>query len=314
MSTHLSEDQMLALLRGALPEAKRADAAGHLRGCARCAETLAGEARLDELLYETRKSAPPPPARVPRRRRGPLGWLIGGAIGVGAAVAIGGYAGAGAPAPAGMASGGDNMGDPLAWQNLVFYIPLTAGLLLVLGSAFGMAGHDAGADHEYDHDHDGGHGGHGFGRVLTLLGVGKVPLTVALMTALVLFGGLGIIMNVVLGALGVAPGLIGPISLVAATIYAVILSGQTAKLVARFVPTVESYEIKKQDFAGCTGTLLLPADESSGYAQVKDREGNVHNVKCRTVRGALLAKGASILIIEYDEATRTFVVDANPTL
>src|SRR5262249_62345357 len=123
------------------------------------------------------------------------------------------------------------------------------GLLLILGSAFAghSGGHDSGADH--DHDHDGGHGHHhGFGRVLSLLGAGKVPLTVALMTAFVLFGGLGIIMNVILGALGVAPGLIGPISLVAASIYAVILSGQTAKLVARFMPTVESYQISKQDF------------------------------------------------------------------
>lgn len=307
MSTsHLTDDQMLALLHGALPEASRAEAAGHLRGCARCAEILASEAQLDELLYESRKSASPPPARVPRRRRRPVGWLVGGAIGVGAAVAIG-YAGA--PGTAGLSAGGENMGDPLAWQNLIFYIPLAAGLLLILGSAFtGHGGHDG------DHEHDGDHDHHGFGRILSVLGVGKVPLTVALMTALVLFGGLGIIMNVLLGALGLAPGLIGPISLVAASIYAVILSGQTAKLVARFMPTVESYQITKQDFAGCTGTLLLPADESSGYAQVKDREGNVHNVKCRTVRGASLAKGASILIIEYDEATRTFVVDANPTI
>lgn len=313
MSTHLTEDQMLALLHGALPEASRAEAAGHLHGCERCAEALAGEAKLDELLFETRSSVPPPP-RVRRRRRGPAGWLVGGVgavIGVGAAVAIG-YAGA--PGTAGMAAGGDNMGDPLAWQNLIFYIPLAAGLLLILGSAFtGHGGHDGGAGP--DHDHDGGDGHHhGFGRVLAVLGAGKVPLTVALMTALVLFGGLGIIMNVLLGALGVAPGVIGPISLVAASIYAVILSGQTAKLVARFMPTVESYPITKQDFAGCTGTLLLPADESSGYAQVKDREGNVHNVKCRTVRGTSLAKGAAILIIEYDEATRTFVVDVNPTL
>jgi membrane protein implicated in regulation of membrane protease activity len=206
------------------------------------------------------------------------------------------------------------MSDPLAWQNLIFYIPLAAGLLMILGSAFTGHGHDGGADHDAGHDHDQDHDGHhGVGRMLELIGVGKVPLTLALMTALVLFGGLGIIMNVILGALGVSPGLIGPISLVAAAIYAVILSGQTAKLIARFLPTSESYHVTRQDFAGCTGTLLLPADESSGYAQVKDREGNVHNLKCRTVRGATLAKGAPILIIEYDEATRTYVVDANPT-
>ena len=77
------------------------------------------------------------------------------------------------------------------------------------------------------------------------------------------------------------------------------------------MPTTETYLITRQGFAGCTGKLLLPADASSGYAQVKDREGNVHNIKCRT-NGAALAKGREILVVEYDEETQVYVVDGNP--
>jgi hypothetical protein len=46
---------------------------------------------------------------------------------------------------------------------------------------------------------------------------------------------------------------------------------------------------------------------------VKDPEGNVHNVKCRAVKGAL-AKGTSILIVDYDEDTKSYLVDDIPKL
>jgi membrane protein implicated in regulation of membrane protease activity len=312
MSSHLSDDQMVALLHGTQSAADREEAARHLRTCARCTETLAREAAVDQVLFAARAAAEPPPPRVAaaRSRRAPLGWLVGGAVGAAATVAVG-YAGV-----AGMASGTGrtDMGAPLAWQNLVFYLPRAAGLLLVLGSAVAGHDHDGGADHDHDGgaDHDGTHGGdHGIGRALSLLGVGRVPLTVALMIALLLFGGIGIILNTILASLGLAPGLYGPIAVGASLVYTVLLAGQFARLLDRLLPTTETYNVTRHGFAGCTGTLLLPADLSSGYAQVKDREGNVHNVKCRTT-GAALPKGSAILIVEYDEATRSFVVDANP--
>jgi membrane protein implicated in regulation of membrane protease activity len=315
MSSHLSDDQMVALLHGTQPAAERDETARHLRTCARCAESLAREAAVDQVLFAARAAAPPAPVPAPhvpaaRSRRAPVGWLVGGAVGAAATIAVG-FAGV-----AGMASatGRTDMGDPLAWQNLVFYIPLAAGLLLVLGSAVAGHDHDGGADHGggADHDHDGPHGGdHGAGRVFSLLGVGRVPLTVVLMIVLLLFGGIGIILNTVLASLGLAPELYGPIALGASLVYTVLLAGQVARLVDRLLPTTETYRVTRQGFAGCTGTLLLPADASSGYAQVKDREGNVHNVKCRTT-GAALPKGTAILIVEYDEAARSYVVDANP--
>ncbi|HTK04173.1 MAG TPA: hypothetical protein VL500_01185 [Candidatus Eisenbacteria bacterium] len=213
----------------------------------------------------------------------------------------------------------------LAWQNLVFYIPLAVGLILVFGSAFG--GHDTGGDHDADHDvghdHD-GHDGSTKGAVdaahdhestfvmkaLSLLGVGRVPLTLVLMIMSFLFGGIGIISNAVLGAF-LPVWLYGPVSIVVSSIVTLTLTGKSAKLLNRFMPTTETYRVSRHDFAGCTGKLLLPASPTEGYAQVKDHEGNVHNVKCRTVRGEL-PKGGDILVIEYDEEHQTCIVDANP--
>jgi hypothetical protein len=225
---------------------------------------------------------------------------------VGAAATAGlAYVGVGAAGQI-STSGRDDMGNPLAWYNVIFYIPLVIGVLLVLGSAFAGHGHDAGHDHDADHGHDGD--GHG---LLSLLGVGRVPLTVGLMIAAFLFGGIGVIVNLTLAAAGLAPGVYGPIAVGSAVVYTLLLTRPAASLIQRVMPTTETYPITRQDFAGCTGTLLLPADPTTGYAQVKDPEGNVHNIKCRTARDAL-AKGTSILIVEYDEETKTYVVDANP--
>lgn len=308
MSAHLSDEQMVGLLHGALSGDEHAALKRHLGGCQRCADGLAREAALEEILWQARPAAPAAPPRVVRRRV-PVGVLLGAAVGIAATIGLG-YAGL-----AGSASGAgrEGMGDPLAWQNLIFNIALAAGVLLVLGSALGGQGHDTGHDagHDAGHDHDGSHEHGSLGRALSVLGVGRVPLTVALMIACFLFGGLGVILNTLFASLGMAPGVYGLISVGAAFVGMVLLTGQAARLVGRILPSSETYPITRQDFAGCTGTLLLPADPTTGYAQVKDAEGNVHNVQCRTVRGAL-AKGTAILIVEYDEASKTYLVDANP--
>ncbi|HTM68903.1 MAG TPA: hypothetical protein VL426_06425 [Candidatus Binatia bacterium] len=215
-----------------------------------------------------------------------------------------------------------------AWQNLIFLIPLAVGILLVFGSAFGGSDHDA--DHDVDHDvgHDAGHGHDGHDghkgavdpghasetfvmKALSLLGVGKVPLTAVLMMMSLLFGGFGMVLNMVLSSLGLPAWIYGPVSAAAACIGMFALTGRAVKLLNRFMPTNETYRVSRHDFAGCTGKLLLPANSKEGYAQVKDHEGNVHNVKCRTIRGEL-PKGGDILVIEYDEENQTCIVDASP--
>lgn len=324
MTSHLTEDQMLALLQGTLAADARDEVKRHLGACVSCADALAREAALDAVLYEARharvedtaaaahpgRSGRAAASRPPRRHRRALSWA-GPAIAVAAATAIG-YAGS---ADVTSGSARNAMGNLLAWQNVIFYIPLAVGLLLILGSAFGVHDHDAGHAHGHDGEvHDGAHhDGHGslFERAFALLGVGRVPLTVLLMIASLYFGGLGIILNTLLSSAGLAPSFYGPISVVSAFMGMVVLSGATARLIHRLLPTSESYSISRHDFAGCSGTLLLPADSSSGYAQVKDREGNVHNIKCRTTMGAL-PKGTPILVVEYDEDTKVFVIDANP--
>lgn len=215
-----------------------------------------------------------------------------------------------------------------AWQNIVFFIPIAVGIILVFGSAFG--GHDADGDHDVDGDadNDGDIRGAGhiddpshqhadgvekglLGKALSVLGIGRVPLTMVMMMSSLLFGGIGIVSNTILSALIGVPWIYGPISIVVAFLGMVTLTGKAAQLLNRYMPTTETYRVSKSDLAGQTGVLLLPSDTSEGMAQVKDHEGNIHNVRCRTLKGPM-PKGGEILVIEYDEETKTYVVDANP--
>jgi membrane protein implicated in regulation of membrane protease activity len=131
------------------------------------------------------------------------------------------------------------------------------------------------------------------------------------MMATLLFGGTGVILNTVLVAAGV-PGWLHPIFAVVGALVAMFFLTRTAvRLIQRAAPTHETYRVTRHDLAGCTGSLLFDADEKSGYAQIKDREGNVHNIKCRTA-GEPLPKGTAILVVQYEEEQGTFVVSKSP--
>jgi membrane protein implicated in regulation of membrane protease activity len=217
------------------------------------------------------------------------------------------------------------MNELFAWYNLVFYVPVLFGVILVLGSAFGLADHDADAGHDADGGHDAEHDADGkptgavdahaspdhepnvFTKALSVLGVGRVPITIVLMTASLIFGGLGIVANTLLASLIGVSGAFALISVAVAFVGMVFLTGWTARGVARIMPSTETYRVSKTDLVGKTGQLVLPADTSYGLAQVRDHEGNVHNLTCRTAEGTI-PKGSDVLVYDYDEEKKVYVV------
>jgi membrane protein implicated in regulation of membrane protease activity len=225
------------------------------------------------------------------------------------------------------------MGSLLAWYNLIFYIALTVGILFALGSALGMGhddhdaggGHDAGGDghghdfghgHGHDHEHDLGHG-HASPHELhgqvswfsDMLGVGRVPFTIILMLLFMLFGGVGVMSNVVLSKLLASPSLFFPISGSVALLATFFLTGRTARLINRVMPTSESYNVTKLDLVGKVGKVVATAEGDYAVASVKDHEGNVQQISCRTGGGALPV-GQEILVLEYDAGTGQYLVEA----
>jgi hypothetical protein len=212
----------------------------------------------------------------------------------------------------------------LAWYNLIFYIALTVGILFALGSALGMGHHD----HDADGDgHDAGHGGggddhghehghaspHELGGQVSwfsdMLGVGRVPFTIILMLLFMLFGGVGVMSNVVLSKALASPYLFFPISASLALLAAFFLTGRTARLINRVMPTSESYNVTKLDLVGRAGRVVATAEGDYAVASVKDHEGNVQQISCRTGGGALPV-GQEILVLEYDAGTGQYLVEA----
>jgi len=233
------------------------------------------------------------------------------------------------------------MGNAFAWQNLIFLISIAFGLLMFLGAAFGAgdghghdldgdAGHDVGdADGDADgdgHEGEGGKGGHkganpldatasethGFnpiGSFLDLLGVGRVPLTLVLCIASLIFGGVGYVSNILLTGAGLDSAHFAWATIPGSFLVMTFLTGGIARVMNRIMPTSESYNTTRRDLVGQLGTLVLPTDAARGLAQVRDRQGNIFQVECRT-EGPELKGGQEVLVLEYLDDTETYIVQA----
>jgi membrane protein implicated in regulation of membrane protease activity len=206
------------------------------------------------------------------------------------------------------------------WYNVIFYIPILIGFAMVLGSAFGFVDHDVAVDtdihvdihvdHDVGHGHSGdGHGGGGlFSWLLLGLGIGRAPITIVFMVGMLLFGGLGAISNIFLRPLIEVSSIFALISFGIALIGGFFLTGFFARMIARFIPSVESYNIKIEQLAGCTGTTVVTVDEKSGVVDINDHEDHPHRVMCR-VRSGTIPKGTNVVAIEYFADENRFLVE-----
>lgn len=209
------------------------------------------------------------------------------------------------------------MGPILAWYNLAFLIPLGIGLIFGMSAVTGLGGDhdlDAGAeadadadadgDHDSDHDHDADGGI--LKTALSILGVGRVPLSIVLMLASISFGGVGMLSNLVLGHALKTPWAYAWISLIVAFIAMIFLTSNLTKALARVLPKTESYNVTDVDLEGCVGRLVTGADARGGLADIRDREGNVHRVSCRVAKGEL-PRDREVLLIEFDKESRVYL-------
>ncbi|MBI4458044.1 DUF1449 family protein [Candidatus Uhrbacteria bacterium] len=220
--------------------------------------------------------------------------------------------------------------DLFAWQTLVFLIPLVGGVLLAAGSIFGFGDANADADGDADMDadtdadaesdhasqhaldgHEIHHDGHGsVSKALSILGIGRAPMSLVLSTAALTFGGIGFIANSFLSQF--LPGwLYGLVSLPIAFVGMVALTGRFAGFMSKIMPATETYVLTKRDLITSTGELILPAGKAHGLMQVHDRGGNVINASCRT-NGEELQKNAPVLVIDYDQTDDVYVVERLP--
>jgi hypothetical protein len=193
----------------------------------------------------------------------------------------------------------------LRWQWIIFFAPLCLAVLLALSSVIGLGGHgdaDAEADHDLggdtDTDHDAGHE-----PVLSLIGVGKAPLSVVLLCLLFLWGTLGVAGNLLWSTQRVL------LSLSLAGVGALLGTRALTRLFARLLPSVESYHVVRSELIGREGTALYPISQTAGTARLYDALRNLRQLDCRIPEGdAPIGEGERLVVTDYDPARQVFTV------
>jgi hypothetical protein len=195
-------------------------------------------------------------------------------------------------------------GHPIfEWQNLIFVLPMVvAGLLIVL-QASGLDGdHEAGHDHDIHHDPgpDLHHGSDGW-KLLSLFGVGKVPVTVLFVSALLLWGAGGLVGNFIVSA--------GPL-------VAMIVAGGSALLgtrflaisIARVMPSLETSGESPEWFEEREATVLFPLTDDTGAVSIKNREGMTVQLQARVESGhAEIPEGAVVVLQRYSRERQCYM-------
>ena len=238
------------------------------------------------------------------------------------------------------------MQELLMWWNLPFVLPFIAGvgyiLLMATGTVASEHDVDVGVDHEFDagidadhdveldhdasvehaaefgHDHD-----HGlseqqqtsiFQAMLGFIGVGKVPLSILLVTFCLLWGFFGYSSNIVFKSTLHFPLVYFWLSLAFAFLGAVFFTRTTATVLGRVMPSTQTYASKSEDLVGKTGTAIYDITPRFGSVQVRDQFDNLQEMPCVTAdEQTTIAKGSKVLIVEYDGQREVFIVATSRT-
>jgi len=218
------------------------------------------------------------------------------------------------------------MADLLQWWNLLFVLAFFFALLYAVLNAIGLASHggadlgeggaDVDADHDVGLDHEAGvdldhpvpdfhvdalHAAPGLlEEALSFFGLGKVPLSVILMTFLITFAVVGWSANALLGPVLLTPAIFFPISLVAAVVCGLGGTRLLASKLGRWLRPIESAALRRGELVGRIATASLSISPAFGTALVRDEYGTLHKVVCRVAEGAPEAsKGQTVLLVRF---------------
>ena len=224
--------------------------------------------------------------------------------------------------------------DLLQWWNLIFLLPLLCAgayhLLLATGTVAAETDADADADASLDAggganlDHDLDHsveraGVEAFGhrgeaaesglldRALSVLGIGKVPLSLVLVSWCYIWGVAGYASNLMFSSF-LPAALYAWLSLGVAGAGALVLTRYLAGGLARVLPRTETYGVYTADLVGRPAVVRYAVTPTFGTAQLYDEHGTMHEVDCRTrPDGTPIPSGTRVALVEYDEARQVFI-------
>ena len=135
---------------------------------------------------------------------------------------------------------------------------------------------------------------------LSFFGIGKVPLSVILMTFLITFAIVGWAVNSLLRPVLLTPVAFFPISCAAAIVLGLGGTKLLAASLGRWLKPIESSALPRGALVGRIATAKLPVNAAFGMALVGDEYGTLHKVTCRVRDGAEpIPTGQTLLLVRY---------------
>ena len=232
--------------------------------------------------------------------------------------------------------------DLFQWWNLIFTLPFGIGLLPLLLQAVGAVHFGHGGPAHLSHvggnhipHHVPAHSGapsaapaaHGPAhapamagthahadaqqapaRVLSILGIGKVPIMLLFSIFCLIWGATGIVGNQVFSMILRSSALYVWPSMLCALLVASSTTGGLASWISRLMPDTETYGTDEQLLVGCTAQAAYELSARTGSAFLLDDQQNRIQVRCRTHDGSTIPRGAEVLLLEYDAKSRIFTV------
>lgn len=175
---------------------------------------------------------------------------------------------------------------------------------------------DAHIDADVDADaHVEGHGadeiapGSVLAGALSLLGVGRVPLSIILMVLMLIWGTIGFFSNLLLWEKHHNETLLLLVSIPLAFVGSFLGTRLITAAMARWLPTHETYVQRRHELLGAVGEAILPIDANFGMAAVRDDYHDLFHIACR-VHGNTppLDKGTKVKLVAYNGKQKIYYV------
>ncbi len=197
------------------------------------------------------------------------------------------------------------MEELLRWENLVFLLPLIGTVCYLILFASGLGGgkdidtdHDL--DHHIDHDHDFEHGGILY-NLLSVLGIGRVPVSIVFMSMGFIWGFGGYACNRLYGNVS--------LSLAVACLSALVGTSLISLIVGKLMPKVQSFAVTNQQLVGQVGLVLNEVTPTSGTVRVRDTHGSILDIPARVRTGeSNVPKDTRVCLTQFDSAQCAFLI------